>query len=72
MEKSTNSWIEQIFRAEEAHTGGVVRREKKWVEHFKAFDALKCAVAARGWHLIELTDQYVVICDPSPMRIIVQ
>jgi len=73
--KSTDSteyaWINQIFGAREASSGGVVRRQKTDVEKYASFEALKTAVTNRRFHLLELVDQYVIICDVSPMTIII-
>lgn len=67
-----HKWLEQWFSAEEARSGGVIRRQKADVHKYASLPLLKAEVEKRRWHLIELTDQYVVICDPSPMSIIVQ
>lgn len=66
------AWITKIFDAKEARSGGVVRRQKNSVEENASVEALKTAVTKRQFHLLELVDQYVIICDPSDMTIIVR
>lgn len=70
--KQQQKWIEQIFASKQARTNGVVRRKRTTVEKYASLAALKAAVVARGFHLMELTDQYVIVCDPSPMKLVVR
>lgn len=57
-----NAWINQIFRAGEASRGGVVRRSRSSVEREASVAMLEAAVRARGFHLIEAGDQFLILC----------
>ena len=63
-------WLDQIFRAKSAQTGGVVRRKVRDVERGVGRDALELAVRRRGFHLIECDRDFVIICSGAPMRVI--
>jgi hypothetical protein len=63
-------WLDQIFRAKAAQTGGVVRRKIRDVEREVGRDALELAVRRRGFHLIECDRDFVIICSGAPMRVI--
>jgi len=64
-----NEWIGQIFDAQQADKGGIVRRSMSDVEKFASFDMLLLAVKGRGYHLIETGDQYVIFCHTGAMKI---
>jgi hypothetical protein len=63
-------WLDQIFRAKAAQTGGVVRRKIADVEREVGRDALELAVRRRGFHMIECGRDFVILCTPAPLRII--
>ncbi len=63
-------WLDQIFRAKSARTGGVVRRKIVDVEREVGRDALELEVRRRGFHMIECDRDYVILCSSAPMRII--
>jgi hypothetical protein len=56
-----SAWIGRIFEAIAAN-GGIVRRSKADVRHYASEDALKRAVIRRGFHLLDIGTQYVIIC----------
>ena len=62
-------WIEQIFSAKAAK-GGVVRRAVGWVEREIGRDRFFAEVRSRGFHLLAAGDQFIVVCDPRPVRMI--
>ena len=63
-------WLDQVFRAKAAQTGGVVRRKIADVEREIGRDALELAVRRRGYHLIECDRDFVIICSGAPLRVI--
>ena len=64
-------WIIQIFSAKSVEKGGVVRRSTAWVDHEIGRERFIAEVRSRGFHLIEGGGQFVVICNPAPIRLIV-
>ena len=65
----SDSWIAEIFSAKAALTGGVIRRNRKWVEAEVGLAAFESTVRARGFHLIEAGEQLVVICHSGPVHL---
>ncbi|MEE9427436.1 MAG: N-(5'-phosphoribosyl)anthranilate isomerase [Paracoccaceae bacterium] len=65
-----DGWIEQIFSARSAKTGGVVRRSLAWVEREIGREYFETAVRDRGFHMIECGGQLVVICNAGGLKVI--
>lgn len=63
-------WLDQIFRARSAATGGVLRRRVADVEREIGRDRLELEVRRRGFHMIECGQHFVIICQSAPLRII--
>lgn len=63
-------WLDQIFRAKSARTGGVVRRKIADVEREVGREALELAVRRRGFHMIECDRDFVIICSRAPIKIL--
>jgi hypothetical protein len=66
-----NAWVEQIFDAKIATTGGIIRRKKTAVARYASLSVLTGAVKARQFHLIEMGDQYVILCNTGEMKVLV-
>ena len=64
-------WIEEIFAAKAVARGGVVRRSVIWVHREIGIPRFIDEVRARGFHLIEGGGQFIVICNPAPIRRVV-
>jgi len=65
------AWIAQIFGAQNANNGGVVRRSVADVKQFGGgLKRLKAEVRQRGFHLIRTGDQYVILCHKGDVRVI--
>lgn len=64
------SWIDQIFSTKSAQSGGVVRRNKAWVEQEIGIDRFIAEVQLRRFHLIDAGKQLIVICNQHPIRIL--
>lgn len=67
--QSSQAWINQIFDAKITQKYGLARRNKSDVEKYASSESLKTSVKARGWHLIETGDQYVILCNPGSIII---
>ncbi len=63
------SWISQIFRADVASNGGVVRRSKKDVEKFSSMAELIGEAKKQSYHVIETGGQVVVLCHAGEVVI---
>ena len=63
-------WLDQIFSAKSARTGGVVRRKISWVEAEVGRDRFEQEVRRRGFHCIEAGQQLIVICNSGPIRLL--
>jgi hypothetical protein len=57
-----DAWIAQIFAAKAAMTGGVIRRNRQWVETEIGWDRFVTEVRLRGFHLLETGHQLIVVC----------
>jgi hypothetical protein len=66
----TNSWLKQWFRAKAAQRGGLIRRKKATVLKLSSLPELEREVKARGWHLWETADQYVIFCHSGVFKTI--
>ena len=65
-----SDWLDQIFRAKAALTGGVVRRKVTDVDREVGRAALELEVRKRGFHLIESGGTFIIICSSAPLQII--
>ena len=68
--KSVLKWTESLFSAKSAREGGVVRRAVRDVEREVGRAAFELEVRRRGFHLIEVGGQFVVICQPGRINLI--
>ena len=66
-----SAWIEQIFQAGQAGEGNIVRRSRADVEKYASVEELVEAVTSRGFHLIEIGTQLVVICNRGAVQLLV-
>lgn len=64
-------WAAQIFDSRAARTGGIVRRAIADVEREMGRDRLELEVRRRRFRLIEAGDHFVILCQQSPVRILV-
>jgi hypothetical protein len=68
-EMRMSEWVDQIFGADQAKYGGVVRRKKEDVEKYASMAELIQEVRSRRFHLIETGDQVVIICNPGSIQL---
>ncbi|MDP1682754.1 MAG: hypothetical protein Q8L39_13410 [Burkholderiales bacterium] len=62
-------FINRIFEAKAAKSGGVVRRNIADVIKFSSIPYLVNEVEARGFHLIEIEDQFVIFCNSGNFKL---
>lgn len=65
-----SKWVEQLFKAQAAQNGGVIRRKRKSVEQFASVAELEAAVKKRNFHLVEVGDQLIVLCNKGQLKVI--
>lgn len=63
---SARTWLDMIFEAKSARSGSVVRRKVAWVER----NIFVAEVRRRGFHLIEAGNQFIVVCNQGPLRVL--
>jgi hypothetical protein len=68
--KTAQEWIEAIFAAKAARSGGIVRRSLRSVLRYASLDALRAEVIRRKFHMIINNDQVVVFCNGGSISII--
>lgn len=66
---SPDVWIDLVFSAKAAQ-GGVVRRAIGWVATEVGHDRFAAEVKRRGFHLLVTQNQYIVICNAGPVRML--
>ena len=64
-------WLARIFEAAAVRRGGVVRRAVRDVEREIGREALELEVRRRGFHLVELGGQFLIICCRGDIRVLV-
>lgn len=65
-----SAWINQIFQAGQASQGNIVRRAKADVVMYASMAELIAEVKALGFHMIEVGDQVIVICNSGTFKLI--
>jgi len=64
------AWIDQMFKAKIAQNGGPIRRKKSTIEKHASLDGVKEEAKKRGWHIVEVGEQWVVICNKGTVKIV--
>ena len=63
-------WIADIFSAKAVQKGGVVRRNRIWVEREIGLTRFEDEVRKRSFHLLETGQQLIVICHSGQIRVV--
>ena len=58
-----------MFAAKAAQSGGIVRRAVRDVEREVGREAFLREVAGRGFHVVECSGQFIVICSQDHMTV---
>jgi hypothetical protein len=69
-EVAGNRWIERIFQSKIAKLGGVVRRKLSTIDKYASRVRLLDEVKRRRFHVIEIGDQWLIICNNGELRLI--
>ncbi len=64
-----SAWLDQMFDAEAADRGDIIRRNICDVQQYASLTELLDECKARDYHLIETGDQYVVVCNSGVLKI---
>jgi hypothetical protein len=64
-----DSWIDQIFDAQQVAKGGVVRRQRSDVDRLGPLDDLVAEVKRRGFHMVQIGDQLVILCNKGDLKV---
>ncbi len=64
-----SAWVDQIFTADQARNGGVVRRSLANVERYASLRELVAEARRRRFHVIETGDQVVILCHEGSLAI---
>ena len=65
------AWIDQIFDSDQAKNFGVVRRAVVDVQKYGPEPDLIAEVTSRGFHMVKIGDQYVILCNKGTMKVVV-
>ena len=63
-------WGRRIFESKTARNGGIVRRSVAAVRREIGEDALRVAARARGYHVVRIGPQYLIICCEGPIELL--
>ena len=66
----TLKWLAQLFNAKKVKKGNIVRRSIKSVDKMVGKEELIVEVKRRGFHLLTVGDQYVLVCNPGNVKIV--
>ena len=65
-----NAWVQQWFSAKTCQRGGIIRRDRYYVERFTSVAEVVTEAKRRDWHVIEVGDQIVVLCNEGDLRVL--
>ncbi|MEL6840191.1 MAG: N-(5'-phosphoribosyl)anthranilate isomerase [Pseudomonadota bacterium] len=67
---SPDRWLYQMFSAQAARDGGVIRRQVRDVERLIGRQIFETELRRRGYCAVENAGQYVIFCNSQPLRLI--
>lgn len=67
---SAKAWIDRVFSAKVAASGGVVRRSVSSVDREIGRQLFEEEIRRRRFHLLECGGQFIVICNSGRLQII--
>nr|WP_047576873.1 hypothetical protein [Methylobacterium sp. ZNC0032] len=70
MNDAQRFWIESAFSAQAVGKGGIIRRNISDVHRYAGYENFAAAAQERGFHMISVGDQYIVICNPGSISLI--
>lgn len=63
-------WLRQLFSAQSARDGGIVRRKVRDVERIVGRPLFERELRRRGFRAVENAGQFVIFCNREPVRIV--
>lgn len=63
-------WLDQIFSAKSAMSGGVVRRKVRDVERLVGRPLFREELRKRGYRAVENNGHFVIFCNRAPIRVL--
>ena len=67
---TSDLWLRQVFSAQAARDGGVVRRKVRDVERILGRAAFERELRRRGFRAVENSGQFVIFCNRAPITVI--
>lgn len=64
------NWCDAVFSAKAVEKGGIVRRAVQDVEREIGREAFLREVRRRGFHLVEVGGQFLVICNGGQLKVL--
>lgn len=64
-----DTWIRLIFSAKAADRH-VIRRNVTWIDREVGRERFITEVRARGFHLLQTADQFIVVCHSGPVHLL--
>jgi len=68
-EPIVNAWVLQWFATQQETNGGVIRRNRGWVDKLASVGQVIAEAQRRGYHVLETGDQVVVLCHQGELII---
>jgi hypothetical protein len=65
-----SAYVREIFEADAAVNGGVLRRRVVDVDAHAAREELEMEVKRRNFHLLRSGDHYVILCVSEPIEVL--
>ena len=60
-----SKWVNNIFKAGQANRGNVVRRDIGWVNQQASMTELAHEVERRGFKMVRVGDQVIILCNQN-------
>ena len=64
-------FLDRIFESKMAKAGGIVRRKRSSIDNQITRGKLLEEVMRRGFHILEIGDQWVIICNKGKLQLII-
>ena len=68
---TSRTWLDLVFNSNAASEGGIIQRNKSWIDREIGRDLFEAEVRRRGFHLIETAQQMIVICHRGDVRLVI-
>lgn len=65
---SPDRWLCQLFSAQVAASGGIVRRQVRDVERLIGRERFLHEIRRRGYRVVENAGHFVIFCNTDPVR----